>query len=155
MQCVDPLISMHKDIDGLVQDDGNSIANALELLQSCTKPLTWCIYGNVLMRIYACYDTSPKLCKIGSNKLIWIWNLNYHLECHREINSSEAMLITGLCNQPSQHHNQSVCQQQQWNRKSWHGRIYHHWMCGWKSVGCPPETVKKFNKTWDGWKTKC
>ena len=25
-------------IDGLVQDCGNSIANALELLQSCTKP---------------------------------------------------------------------------------------------------------------------
>ena len=27
------------DIDGLVQDCSNSIANALELLQSCTKPL--------------------------------------------------------------------------------------------------------------------
>ena len=26
-------------IDGLVQDSSNSIANALELLQSCTKPL--------------------------------------------------------------------------------------------------------------------
>ena len=26
------------DIDGLVQDCSNSIANALELLQSCTKP---------------------------------------------------------------------------------------------------------------------
>ena len=26
-------------IDGLVQDCSNSIANALELLQSCTKPL--------------------------------------------------------------------------------------------------------------------
>ena len=29
--------SMH-DIDGLVQDCSNSIADALELLQSCTKP---------------------------------------------------------------------------------------------------------------------
>ena len=27
-------------IDGLVQDCSNSIANAMELLQSCTKPLT-------------------------------------------------------------------------------------------------------------------
>ena len=27
--------------DGLVQDCSNSIANALELLQSCTKPLIW------------------------------------------------------------------------------------------------------------------
>ena len=28
-------------IDGLAQDCSNSIANALELLQSCTKPSTW------------------------------------------------------------------------------------------------------------------
>ena len=28
-------------IDGLVQDCSNSIANALELLQSCTKPSKW------------------------------------------------------------------------------------------------------------------
>ena len=29
-------------IDGLVQECSNSIANALELLQSCTKPSMWC-----------------------------------------------------------------------------------------------------------------
>ena len=29
-------------IDGLVQDCSNSIANALELLQSCTKPSICC-----------------------------------------------------------------------------------------------------------------
>ena len=29
-------------MDGLVQDCSNSIANALELLQSCTKPSMWC-----------------------------------------------------------------------------------------------------------------
>ena len=29
------------EIDGLVQDCSNSIANALELLQSCTKPSIW------------------------------------------------------------------------------------------------------------------
>ena len=32
-----------KRIDGLVQDYSNSIANALELLQSCTKPSIWWI----------------------------------------------------------------------------------------------------------------
>ena len=31
-------------IDGLAQDCSNSIANALELLQSCTKPLIYCHY---------------------------------------------------------------------------------------------------------------
>ena len=31
-------ILSHDYIDGLVQDYSNSIANALELLQSCTKP---------------------------------------------------------------------------------------------------------------------
>ena len=31
-------------IDGLVQDNSNSIANALELLPSCTKSLTWKYY---------------------------------------------------------------------------------------------------------------
>ena len=30
-----------KYINGLVQDCSNSIANTLELLQSCTKPLIW------------------------------------------------------------------------------------------------------------------
>ena len=29
------------EVDGLVQDCSNSIANALELLQSCTKPSKW------------------------------------------------------------------------------------------------------------------
>ena len=32
-----------KNIDGLVQDYSNSIADALELLQSCTKPSMWSI----------------------------------------------------------------------------------------------------------------
>ena len=30
---------------GLVQDCSNSIANTLELLQSCTKPTKWCHYA--------------------------------------------------------------------------------------------------------------
>ena len=33
-------------IDGLVQDCSNSIANALELLQFCTKPLTCKVHPN-------------------------------------------------------------------------------------------------------------
>ena len=39
-----PLVAMVTEhVDGLVQDCSNSIANALELLQSCTKPsmLLW------------------------------------------------------------------------------------------------------------------
>ena len=36
------------DIDGLMQDCSNSIANALELMQSCTKPLiySWSIHND-------------------------------------------------------------------------------------------------------------
>ena len=38
-------------IDGLVQDCSNSIANALELLQSCTEP--WkCLY--MMLCVYPC-----------------------------------------------------------------------------------------------------
>ena len=33
----------HYDIDGLVQECSNFIANAMELLQSCTKPLILCV----------------------------------------------------------------------------------------------------------------
>ena len=36
------------DVDSLVQDCGNSSANALELLQSCTKPSTACFGANAL-----------------------------------------------------------------------------------------------------------
>ena len=36
-----PYNKIQHDIDGLVQDCSNSIANALELLQSCTKPSIW------------------------------------------------------------------------------------------------------------------
>ena len=38
-------------IDGLVQNCSNSIANALELVQSCTKPLIYPAF--VIVRIYA------------------------------------------------------------------------------------------------------
>ena len=35
------LADIKHNIDGLVQDCSNSIANALELLQSCTGPSIW------------------------------------------------------------------------------------------------------------------
>ena len=35
-------------IDGLMQDCSNSIANAMELLQSCTRPSMWCHYQSML-----------------------------------------------------------------------------------------------------------
>ena len=39
LNCV--LLNFLLQIDGLVQDCSNSIANALELLQSCTKLSKW------------------------------------------------------------------------------------------------------------------
>ena len=47
------ILSFFVKIDGLVQDCSNSFANALELLQSCTKPsndvsfksVLWCLYS--------------------------------------------------------------------------------------------------------------
>ena len=36
-----PIVCVHHHLNGLVQDCSNSSANALELLQSCTKPLTY------------------------------------------------------------------------------------------------------------------
>ena len=43
-------IDINNDIGGLVQDCSNSIANALELLQSCTKPSMYAL--NVFCVIY-------------------------------------------------------------------------------------------------------
>ena len=40
---INTVLLMH--IDGLVQDCSNSIANALELLQSCTKPSIYASLG--------------------------------------------------------------------------------------------------------------
>ena len=44
------------EINGLVQDCGNSSANALELPQSCTKPLQWC--GKGYLRISSSWNKS-------------------------------------------------------------------------------------------------
>ena len=48
------MVSLPTYIDGLVQDCNNSIANALELLQSCTKPSIYASLGlNELICLYA------------------------------------------------------------------------------------------------------
>ena len=41
-------LRFHVHVDGLVQDCGNSSALAMELLQSCTKPLMYCYRKPVL-----------------------------------------------------------------------------------------------------------
>ena len=41
-------VAWHSYSDGLVQDCSNPIANALELLQSCTKPSIWSIQQEIL-----------------------------------------------------------------------------------------------------------
>ena len=43
-------------VDGLVQDCSNSIANALALLQSCTKPLM-CRFHKASLQL--CHNTQP------------------------------------------------------------------------------------------------
>ena len=42
----------HGHSDGLVQGCSNSIANALELLQSCTKPLIWACVPSILPKLF-------------------------------------------------------------------------------------------------------
>ena len=44
-------MNIYRHIDGLLQDCSNSIANALELLQSCTKPLISTAMGYLGMDI--------------------------------------------------------------------------------------------------------
>ena len=71
----------HPPIDGLEQDCSNSIANALELLQSCTKPSIWTIpTGHVtewpLLGLLPWYP----IAHVKSLQLIWRlgtgrWNL--------------------------------------------------------------------------------
>ena len=41
-------LAFHKGYIGLVQDCSNSIANALELMQSCTKPSIWVHHWNLV-----------------------------------------------------------------------------------------------------------
>ena len=48
MSCIVIKFKDVANIDGLVQDCSNSIANALDLLQSCTKPLIWYIGYHIL-----------------------------------------------------------------------------------------------------------
>ena len=60
-------------IDGLVQDCSNSIANALELLQSCTKPLIYVNISSCIMFDYGVHKHVIHWKYLGC----WLW---YHLE---------------------------------------------------------------------------
>ena len=55
-------------IDGLVQDCSNSTANALELLQSCTKPSIW--WNRSLNALLHYKLVTPKPCKNHHHKTI-------------------------------------------------------------------------------------
>ena len=64
-------------LDGLVQNCSNSIANALELLQSCTKPSIWSLIqsNTVLMRsnitgysVQHCSDSSSTEIRVYTHK---------------------------------------------------------------------------------------
>ena len=50
-------INRNKYVDGSALDCSNSIADALELLQSCTKPLIWCVDEGMMTKLlfYSCY----------------------------------------------------------------------------------------------------
>ena len=48
-------ICVSGDVDGLAQDCSNSIANALELLQSCTKPSMCGVNLGLVVRLFETY----------------------------------------------------------------------------------------------------
>ena len=52
-------VQVNVDIDGLMQDCSNSIADALELLQSCSKPLTSLLIN--VPQVRACVYVGPLL----------------------------------------------------------------------------------------------
>ena len=67
-----------KHIDCLVQDCSNSIADALELLQSCTKPLIYCTQMDA-------YDTNQYMCiqkHLQPNAVITLSNLTWYCMQH-------------------------------------------------------------------------
>ena len=54
-------------IDGLFQDSSNSSALAMELLQSCTKPLTW-ISSSLQYTVYTTWTTQAIMIQEA-----WCW----------------------------------------------------------------------------------
>ena len=69
--------------DGLVQDWSNSIALAIELLQSCTKPLIWCLNNEDVKSVLATIE-------------------NYTCENNSEIILISSSVVPG-------HHFENVC----------------------------------------------
>ena len=59
--------------DGLVQDCSIPIASELKILQSCTKPLTWCLYCSVRLQINQSNINSLKCVCINELGHHWSW----------------------------------------------------------------------------------
>ena len=57
-------------IDGLVQDCRISISNALEILQSCTKPSIWSLQEPA---------DAPSVALLGKNNVYHVHIRNHHL----------------------------------------------------------------------------
>ena len=89
-------VVMPPDIDGSVQERRNSIANALELRLSCTKPSIWCLQYHK----QKCGDDCRKWTKCGTDKItsclaimVKIW-----IVCRKEFTENwPSALILGLC----------------------------------------------------------
>ena len=66
------LMTLNDYIDGLAQDCSNSIANALELPQSCTKPSKYCYLNKI--HIVSADDLMPIGGRASANIILIIGN---------------------------------------------------------------------------------
>ena len=74
-------MSIRVHVDGLVQDCSNSIANALELLQSCTEPSTWYnleAHGKI-KHISKSLGADYMVTKSLQNRVYVLWRVLYHM----------------------------------------------------------------------------
>ena len=102
IQChlITTAITNNTNIDGLVQDCSNSIVNALELLQSCTKPSISC---------WRVYSASHKLCtQFIVLVFLWVYFRSWlihviHLLIYSYYSFTEAVstYICSMCTFPS------------------------------------------------------
>ena len=75
-QYVNMFIRRHIHVNGLVQDCSNSIANALELLQSCTKPSMW-----LYTLVHSLVMMSPEATTFGHFILSFMRPHSQHFKC--------------------------------------------------------------------------
>ena len=95
---LETLINVHN-FNGLVQDSSNSIANSLELLQSCTKPSIWDIeaWHTWVIISYSTWVGATEVPSINFHKQnfsilqkyqldsfnhIYIWQVSLQLSCN-------------------------------------------------------------------------